>query len=853
MKRIITFAAVALSAAFAFAGYEDWYTPAEDFNTQKADLTFWVGDKNIPMTPLPLEASLTLVEVAVDQAVQASGLSENAKNAFALGKRALSEAMFAQLQSEMNRQKIDSLGASVETIFQLTNADKVDSSGAVISSGKLADGVREKMLAKKNALIGGGGTGGAGGEGGDAKPLQIQVTDFHYDTHEFEQIPMNGNKSKMGLKGYKDLRPIESFPFASGIYLKKGWIPFSEGFASTDPNDLNWYAWGGLDTDVLTVHAGTVSDDGKMTLKDWAGGSGGCQLNLKGLLTDRDSEDYIAARQSHTFLTRFDEGGGKCKLHYLSVGDVIDSITPVPPDEATIETYVKEDGSTNIVLYASYDANDEAAASDTELGFIPYMDGGETLKWAGFSEFFSDKVFDTTSDGRVILNGVSEEGSDKMRVLAVNGSGDEQTVSTIAFDNASVDGSIEDNQVIQMHAFDIAPSPYGGDSEFTFADALTNNSATISGMSIPVRYPNGNKIEIGYVPMGKIAGIPSASVDDKTIEASKDDDAADNDPDKLRIKGAKTATEGQVLKMGEDGEVVWDYAAGAGLDCDVYDLDWFPLYTNIVDGVVRFGLQNWETADNINGVYGKKEDSPVMWRMDDSRSLDCDTIHDTINVAGFTGASNRAIPFKNGTNEDGETVEWLAPPSLNPNGKYLKITGTGDSATLAWGDSQVTPDDYSISTNETGQSGKVSIKGWNGSSAYPSFTSSTTLASSLQSSSTKSFYLVARNNYGSISYIPIGTMSVQSTPHCFQYNESTCRFENLHYLWGRTEKTATDNAGYTYGGTVYLVIQHSTGSGVLQKSSVSNSDTQTCIKIATVSGGKVTMDYTNMPVIPAYE
>ena len=666
MKRTIVAMFALLTCAVAFGeGYADWYTPATKFSEQNYAVAFMVGDKTGAISK-PLNANRATIRVALDSAVENMKLSANAKNAFALAKEALVEAIYAEFLAEQSKQKIDSLGASVETIFQLTNAEKVDSSGAVISSGKLADGVRVKMLAKKNALIGGGGTGGAGAEGGEDQPLQITVTDFHYDNREFEQIQVDGNKSKMGLKGFKDLRTAtaeqnldgsDDFALAQAGYH----IPVSTK-GDGDDAKLQWYKWNGWNINCFSAGDDTGgNNDDSLRLRNWNGGNGGCTLTLKGLLTNKTDPDYADARNTHTFLTRCLDGT-EYKLHYMSVGGLIDSLTPVEPDEVSIETHIYDDGTTNLRVDGFNEANEDAK-SKKDIGIIPYANGSNTLAWAGLSEFFSEKVFDTTSDGRIILNGVSEEGSDKVRVLAVNGAGDEQTVSTVSFDNASVDGNIETAQVIQMHAFDTAPSPYGGYSTLNFADALTNASANINGMSIPVRYPAGNRAEIGYIPMGKVTGIPSAPVDNLTIEATKDADAGDNDPEKLRIVGAKEATKGQLLKMGDNGKVEWgDFPIEVDRNKSLPE-DEYPLYITAADPVqnepAKIGINGWEIFDSPQGVWGAGNGNPMMYRFANIQSLEADPVYRSIELKGYVDAGNYSMAFKDSDNGLG----WVSPPS----------------------------------------------------------------------------------------------------------------------------------------------------------------------------------------------
>lgn len=167
-----------------------------------------------------------------------------------------------------------------------------------------------------------------------------------------------------------------------------------------------------------------------------------------------------------------------------------------------------------------------------------------------------------------------------------------------------------------------------------------------------------------------------------TSKASADRDEAIS----LSILVRKSAVNGDSIKNTLEYVELGDVIDSVGLDCEPEQslLDGFPIYTNNVDGVVKLGLRNWETLDNATGVYGKKEGGPVMWRMDDSKSLECDTTYDTIEIKNSVAAKNRAIPFKDKSNPDGDTISWLAPPSENTSGKYLKMTGTGDNATLSW-------------------------------------------------------------------------------------------------------------------------------------------------------------------------
>lgn len=654
MKKIIGFA-VCLALASIICkgeGFEDWFTPSGGFRSQPSfDVWISVGGYE---DSIPLAITSDIDEIGYWVDMFSAGIPVTAKNAFETAKAALVSAMYAQCQAKLNECKINNLASAIEGIVVASYGEYHDQAGRVISKSK-ANIARDQLLGSKNSIV----AGNSATEGTQDDPLVVEVLETPFSSQTFEQDTRTEGESKTILKGVPALTEVSgsSFPFSSGLYLATGWIPLM----TSKDGELTWKAWNGVDTGVLSVSAGTGGSDGKLGLTDWNGGNGGCILTLKGLLTNKDDPDYQAARNSHTIMTRCNDNG-TYKLHYMSVGGLIDSLTAVEPDEVSVETHINEDGTTNICVYGFNEAN-EVAKSKKDIGLIPYANGSNTLAWSGLSEFFSKKVFDTTESGKIILNGVSEEGSDKVRVLAVKGSGDSQEVGTVAFDNASVDGNIETAQIVQMHNFSTAPSPYGGYSQFTFADSLTNNSASISGMSVPVRYPNGNRAEIAYIPMGKITGIPSASCDNKTIEASKDKDAADNAPDKLRIVGSKDATKGQLLKMGDYGKVEWgdfpiDVDRPKGLEQDRY-----PLYITAADPVqdepAKIGINGWETTDSPEGLYGAGNGKPVTYRFADIRSLEADGNLRTIELTGYGDAGNYSMAYKDIENGLG----WVSPPS----------------------------------------------------------------------------------------------------------------------------------------------------------------------------------------------
>lgn len=704
MKKIIGFVVcLALAATVCKGeGFKDWFTPSGGFTSQPSfDVWICVGDYE---DSIPLAVTSDIDEIGYLVDIFSTGIPVTAKNAFETAKAALISAMYAQCQAKLNECKINNLASAIEGIVVASYGEYHDHAGRVISKSK-ANIARDQLLRSKNSIVAGNGA----TEGTQDDPIVVEVLETPFSSQTFEQDTRTEGESKTILKGVPALTEVSgsSFPFSSGLYLATGWIPLM----TSKDGDLTWKAWNGVDTGVFSVSAGTGGSDGKLGLKDWDGGDGGCSENLQNLLTNKN-ESIADDRRKHYFLTRYGENNAQThELHWVSMAEAAMETGGEPSvDDHSIVLAQDKDASQNDPKKLRLKGFDEAKAARTESDKVPTIPNlkptGEDVAWTSFSDFFADSVFKTSdTTGKVLLNG-TKEGDKKLQVLALSygDTDDDQTLSHFSGDGKSIDfGFTPDGQTVesplaQLHNFD-NPERNGAKTEYDISDILTNVNHSTDGWYFPLRNAQG---VLQYAQASKITGIPSASVDGKTIENTRDTDASETEPTKLRIFGSQTATEGQVLKMGGAGEVVWsDEADVAGLDCEVADIDKFPLYTNIVGGVVRFGLKNWETLDNVNGVYGKKESNPVMWRMDDSRSLECDTTHDTIEVANSVNAANRAIPFKDKTNSEGDTISWLAPPSSNPNGKYLKITGTGSNTTLAWaeGGSGVHVDDASITTN----------------------------------------------------------------------------------------------------------------------------------------------------------
>ena len=295
----------------------------------------------------------------------------------------------------------------------------------------------------------------------------------------------------------------------------------------------------------------------------------------------------------------------------------------------------------------------------TDGAVLPFVDAtSDDLQWAGIENFFADSVFrKSATTGKILLNGTSEEG--KVKVLAMTGSGgDDQTISALTFDNASIDGNPAVGGIVQLHGFDVAPSPYAS-GDVSFADVLTNTTTQITGMSVPVRVPSANGATVAYVPMGKITGIPAAAVDNKTIEVNE------SDPQNkfLQLHGAAgegiTLEEGDVYQIGSDGKGKF---AKLGAESDDAEVDAenasIESYTGD-DGGRYFRLRDWMTnREGIPHILGWSEHALKYWTVDGSNGIDINSESggEEIMLSGYLDADDGAIPY---AKKDGNGLGWL--------------------------------------------------------------------------------------------------------------------------------------------------------------------------------------------------
>lgn len=671
MKRVL-FAVVALVSACSFgASYEEWFTPKSGWAVQTVPVNIKVSNLDY-IEDFPVDANIGEISEALNVWIEKQEIHESAKNAFKLSVAALANSIFAACQAQMNKVKIDNLGAALEGVFVNTYGQYQDASGNVISkthSGIDTSALRQQLIANKNAVVAGGQASG----GSESNPLKLIITQKPYDELQFEQHTSDG-KSLTSLKGWYDLQDnAQSETLGGADYFAFGTRDYYFPITWGKSTELEWARWNGWDASCLSAgdDGGTGSQNNKpLHLRYWNGGDGGCGENLQNLLTNKNAS-IAADRRKHYILTRYGENdAGTHELHWLSFDDEAMEVGSEPNvDDHSIVMAQDEDASQDDPKKLRLKGFDAAKAARTENDKVPTIPNiqptGDDLAWTSFKDFFADSVFKTSyTTGKVLLNG-TKEGDKKLQVLALSyGDTDEdQTLSSFNGDGVSVDFGVDmqglpQAPLAQMHNWD-NPERSGAKTQYDIADILTNVNHSTDGWYFPLRNAQG---VLQYADAKKITGIPSASVDGKTIESTRDKDAPDTAPEKLRIVGSKDAEEGQYLKMGSGGTVEWADAV-VSIEPDAEgSYETYPIYTNEVDGVIRIGLNGWETPDSEDSIYGKIGGVAKSYRLTDSRTLEPDYDHETIDVAGYSGADNFSVAYKDNDNlESG--LSWVAKSS----------------------------------------------------------------------------------------------------------------------------------------------------------------------------------------------
>ena len=689
MKKLLIIAFL-FASTFAFAeGYEDWFRPQEGWDGVKAYVKLLISTKDgsdvvdFPANiNLSLDGMLDLIDIAT------VGLPESAKNAFKMSRVALANSLYAACQAQKNKIKIDNLGAALEGVFVSTYGQYTDEQGNVLSktkSGVDTSKLRKQLLANKNAIVAGGQAAG----GSENNPLTVVVTQKPYDERQFEQHIDNG-KSLTSLKGWYNLSNtgVDTGDYTWAFSLKDFWFPITSGM----DGELSWGRWNGWDRGCFSAGAdvdGGVNDK-PLRLYGWTTADN-CNESIQNLLTNKIS---TADRRRHKILTRYDEEDGTPpEIHWMKFDESIIGGGSVEADDKSIEYTQDKDASEDDpkkLRLKGFDTAKPKKASDGAV--LPFVDASnDNLRWAGIETFFADSVFrKSETTGKMLLNGTSEAG--KVKVLAMTGSGgDDQTISALTFDNASIDGNPAVGGVVQLHGFDVAPSPYAS-GDVSFADVLTNTTTQITGMSVPVRVPSENGATVAYVPMGKITGIPAAAVDNKTIEVNE------SDPQNkfLQLHGAAgegiTLEEGDVYQIGSDGKGKFErLGADAGIGAIPY---------KTADSKGLGWLEGEDGKDRIPLIHTNSTPTSIAIGL----SLDKANVEEvsTLNVAGFTDGGNCDVSLNKmlsdphesdnrGTHQfmarykkgdEAPSVHWVKMDDVINGGTAVRLVGTDGSEAI---------------------------------------------------------------------------------------------------------------------------------------------------------------------------
>ena len=229
MKKIVAIALILAAAVAGAKGYKDWFTPQKGWIGYKVPVYIQFGsaggkDFNFPVTS-------NLGDIIDVLNAGAEDVPQTAKNAYIISLSALANSIFAACQAQMNKVKIDNLGAALEGVFVSTYGQYVDEAGNVISKSKSGvdpSKMRQQLLANKNAVVSGGQAAG----GSEKNPLTIVVTQKPYDERQFEQHIEDG-RSLTSLHGWYSLSDTKT----TGLDGADGWvldnkdcfIPFTTG------------------------------------------------------------------------------------------------------------------------------------------------------------------------------------------------------------------------------------------------------------------------------------------------------------------------------------------------------------------------------------------------------------------------------------------------------------------------------------------------------------------------------------------------------------------------------------------------------------------------------------------------
>lgn len=687
---------LAFAAALASVALSDdttwWYTPDGGWkNTVTVGLATGSGG-SLGMFTFSADQSEATIYGALKAAIDASGETQSAKNAYALACRALAQAIHADAVNARQDEKIKTLGDTLETFLYADTAEFKDSGGDVVGSYERDSGAAATVNSIKAArrYIA---SGAPVDSGRGAVVTHTIKKDFFNDKNITLQTDSDGKS--YALRGFSDLSDSAGDEELGGadrwaLDYRGYYIPFATGASS----NMGWARWNGWDANIFSaghdISTGHINDQ-PLYLNGWYADDASCDTKFQNILTNAYSG---TDRREHWILSRYKHGSANPVIHWIPFDEEALEVgkEPVADDksvEYTQDENAQADDPKKFRLKGFDTAKPEQA---TDGAVLPFVDAtSDDLQWGSIMDFFADSVFRQSSEtGKILLNGTSEEG--KVKILAMTGTGgDDQHIATLAFDNESIDGNPSVGGVVQLHAFATAPSPYAS-GDVSFADVLTNTSTQITGMSIPVRVPeNGTTTgyAVKYVPMGKITGIPAAAVDDKTIEVNKEDPQNPY----LQLYGAAgegiELETGDVYMIGSDGKGKFGKGTGADGDDSEAESGFNSLesYSN-TDGDRFLRLKGWDTSYETPHVVGKDGDMKY-YEVNGGGGIETHTsvAGDQLQLSGYDTAANGALPYKV---NDGNGISWLAGvddrvPLLHTSGAptTMAIGGSLDKANVS--------------------------------------------------------------------------------------------------------------------------------------------------------------------------
>ena len=654
MKKALAILSAVLATLAHATGYTDWFTPSDNWVGVKVPVKILVNDGGSPAVvdfDVNITSSLNTMLWILDEAT--AGLSESAKNAFKVSRLALANSLYASCQANMNKLKIDNLGAALEGVFVAQYGQYVDESGNVISRTKTGvdtSKLRQQLLANKNAIVSGGQAAG----GSEANPLTLVITQKPYDESQFEQHTANG-RSLTSLKGWYGLSNtgVDTGDYTWAFSLTDFWFPITSGKDGT----LNWGRWNGCDAAIFSA-GDDVSDghnDRPLRLRGWYASSPSCRTDFQTVLTN-DSSGATADRRNHWILTRYKDGDADPVLHWMkfdpnplkmSGETVVDDHSVAYEKDSTASS---EDPKK--VRIKGFEAANTAAASNPKNAKLPVADGSTDLAWKKPVDLFNSSVFDDDASGKVVLKAtVVEDGKTEVMTIRQSSSGGEVTSQSLEgktmdylTDNASL-GAVEvsGDDKIGIKSWD---RPQDAKANYTVASRLKlahNDALDNPTLSPAVVVRDGGTLK--YAAIGTIDPIPP--IDNVSITTNASDGAVADGV--MSIFGYDQAIEGDFLHMGADG------------------LEWMPIadYDGVSIETNDMGLVGLVGFDDAVASVESASDGAVLPFVDASSSeLQWAGIMDFFADSVFRQSSETGKILLNGTSEEGKV-------------KVLAMTGNG--------------------------------------------------------------------------------------------------------------------------------------------------------------------------------